>query len=96
VDKDQSGGRRKALTVTIFDQVRQIASDVFVVPVESIEANSSPDTIEAWDSMTHLNLVLALEERFHLHLLPEEMESMRSVGRIAALFESKLSRDTWT
>ena len=79
------------MTVTLFDQIRQVASDVFAVPVDSIEANSSPDTIEAWDSMTHLNLVLALEERFNLHLFPEEIESMRNVGQIMAIFESKLT-----
>jgi acyl carrier protein len=78
------------LTDTIFDQVRHVASDVFAVPVTHIDVNSSPDTIEAWDSMTHLNLVLALEEKFHLHLSPEEMESMRSIGLIVTIFESKI------
>ena len=74
---------------TIFEEVRCVVSDVFAVPVSMIDANSSPDTIERWDSMTHLNLVLALEEKFNFHLSPEEMESMRSLGHIAALCESK-------
>jgi acyl carrier protein len=74
----------------IFEQVRCVLSDVFAVPVSMIDANSSPETIERWDSMTHLNLVLALEEKFSLHLSPEEMESMRSLGTIAALCESKI------
>jgi acyl carrier protein len=78
------------LTVATLDRIRQIASDVFDVPLENIQAASSPETIESWDSMTHLNLVLALEENFNLRLSPEEMEAMRSLSQIATLLESKL------
>jgi acyl carrier protein len=78
------------LTNIIFDQVLGVVSDVFAVPISMINANSSPETIETWDSMTHLNLVLALEEKFNFHLTPEEMESMRSLGQIAALCEAKI------
>jgi acyl carrier protein len=74
----------------IFDQVRQLVSDIFAVDFARIAADSSPDTIEAWDSMQHLSLVLAAEERFNLQFSPEEMEQMRSVGQISAMIESKL------
>jgi acyl carrier protein len=40
--------------------------------------------------MQHLNLVLALEEKFGLQLDPEEIEQMKSVGAVAALVEKKL------
>ena len=40
--------------------------------------------------MQHLNLVLALEERFSIQLSPEEMEQMRSVGLISEMLEAKL------
>jgi acyl carrier protein len=78
--------------VTTLDRVRQVASDIFAVPVESIGADSSMDTIDAWDSMQHLNLVLALEEKFDVHFSPEEMEGMRSLGTIAVMLEAKTSR----
>lgn len=77
------------MTPTTLDQVRQVASDIFAVPIESIGADSSMDTIEPWDSMQHLNLVLALEEQFDVHFSPEEMEGMRSLGTIAAMLEAK-------
>jgi acyl carrier protein len=65
-------------------------SDIFAVSLESVTADSSPETIESWDSIQHLNLVLALEEKFNLQLSPEEMEQMRSVAQIVALLEAKL------
>lgn len=78
------------MTSPILDQIRGVASDLFNVPVDRITAASSPETIEAWDSTQHLNLVLALEEKFGLRLSPEEMEQMRNVGEAAKLVESKL------
>jgi acyl carrier protein len=78
------------LTVTILDQVRGVASDLFNLPVDRIKAESSPETIETWDSTQHLNFVLALEEKFGLQLSPEEMEQMQNVGDTAKLVESKL------
>jgi acyl carrier protein len=78
------------LTATILDQVRGVASDLFNLPVDRIKAESSPETIETWDSTQHLNFVLALEEKFGLQLSPEEMEQMQNVGEAARLVESKL------
>ncbi len=78
------------MTAMIFEQVRGIASDLFAIPPDRITAESSPETIESWDSTQHLNFVLALEEKFEFQLSPEEMEQMRNIGEIVKLVESKL------
>jgi len=65
------------------DKVRQAVSDVFGVPVADVTAESSPQTVEAWDSMGHLNLVLALEQSFGVQFSPEEIAGMTTV-RLAA------------
>jgi acyl carrier protein len=78
------------LTSTTFEQVRGIASDLFAIPPDRITAESSPETIESWDSTQHLNFVLALEEKFGFQLSPEEMEQMRNIGEIVKLVGSKL------
>jgi acyl carrier protein len=79
------------LTPSIFEQVRGIASDILGVPAGKITVASSPETIESWDSMQHLNLVLAIEERFGVQLSPEEIEQMNNIGLVAALVEKKVS-----
>jgi acyl carrier protein len=78
------------LNPAVFDQIRSMASDLFGVPAERITATSSPETLENWDSVQHLNLVLALEEKFGLQLSPEEVEQMKSIGDTAKLIETKL------
>lgn len=75
---------------TAFEQVRAIASDVFGVPSGNLSESSSPETVENWDSMQHLNLVLAVEEKFGIQLDPEEIEQMKNIGAVAALVDRKL------
>ena len=75
------------MPASTLEQVRNIASDIFGIPVEKITAESSPETIENWDSMQHLNLVLAIEEKFGVQLDPEDIEQMRNIGGVAALVE---------
>jgi acyl carrier protein len=75
---------------SILEQVRAIASDIFSVPLAQIHPESTPETIESWDSIQHLNLALTLEERFRVQLSPEEIEQMKDIGRIASLIEGKL------
>ena len=79
------------MTESILDQVRQIGADIFDVAPEELGADASPASIENWDSLQHLNLVLALEESFGLELGPEEMEQMQSVRAIVQCLERKLA-----
>jgi len=90
MDEGDCIGWRARLTASLLDQVRQLVSDIFALPAERVGEDSSPETIAAWDSMQHLNLVLALEEKFNVQFTPEEMEQMRSVRQIVAMVESKL------
>ncbi len=75
------------MTASTLEQVRHIASDIFGVPFDKITAESSPETIENWDSMQHLNLVLAVEEKFGVQLEPEDIEQMKNIGAVAAVVE---------
>jgi acyl carrier protein len=52
-------------------KIKQVMSAVFEIPIESIADNASSDNIENWDSLRHLNLILALEEEFGV-LIPDE------------------------
>ena len=72
------------------DKIRQLASDVFEIPVSEIQPESSPDTVATWDSLHHLNLVLALEQEFAIQFTPEEIEQLLSIELIDALIAEKL------
>ena len=52
------------------------------IPVEKINEDSSPDTIAEWDSLKHMNLILALEEEFGVQFGDEEIVEMLSIELI--------------
>ena len=64
------------------NRVYQIVSDVMGIPIEMINDEASPDSISSWDSMAHLNLILAIETEFNISLSPEEGLEMMSVKLI--------------
>jgi acyl carrier protein len=79
---------------TTWETLRRIAGDIFQMPPESLAPGSSPETIESWDSVHHLNLILAIEEHFAVQIEPEEFEKMNSLQAISTLVETKLGART--
>jgi len=71
--------------------VRQTAADVFGRRLDAVTARDSRDTIPEWDSIAHVNLVVALEQQFGLQFAPEEMIDMLSIEIIAMLVDEKLA-----
>ena len=78
------------MTDTVAEKVIGIAADVFGVPKAQINVQSSPETVEAWDSTRHLSFILALEETFGLQLSPEETEQIHNVGEAIQVVEEKV------
>jgi acyl carrier protein len=70
----------------VLTRVREIASDILQTEVAS---GSSPETIDTWDSVQHLNLMLAIEEEYSFQFLPEEMDQAKTVGQIAQLVSAR-------
>jgi len=69
------------------DRVRRNAADVFGVDLESVSSESSPETIEQWDSVQHLNLMLEVESAFGVAFSPEDMANIHSIGDLAAFVD---------
>jgi len=57
-------------------KIKQVMSLVFEIPLESIADDASSDNIENWDSLRHLNLILALEEEFGVSIPDEEVGNL--------------------
>jgi acyl carrier protein len=79
------------MNLSVLDRLQRILADIFHIPVEQITLMSSPETIENWDSLNHLNLVLAIEQEFSVQIMPEEIEQLLSVEHIMALLDEKLN-----
>jgi len=60
----------------LHERILKVMSLVFEVPIEMLNEESSSDTIGSWDSLKHLNLILALEEEFDIVIPDEEVGNL--------------------
>lgn len=74
---------------TVKDRVVRVVSDVLNVPSTEITDNSSPDSVASWDSLSHINLVLALEGEFSVAFSDDDVMDMLSVGLIVTILRDK-------
>ena len=45
-------------------KLKQVIANSFSIPVDSINDDTAVDTVEEWDSLKHLSLVITLEQEF--------------------------------
>ena len=64
------------------DKIKEVISNIFGTPLNEINGQSSPDTIENWDSINHMKLITALEEEFDVEFTDEEILEMQNVKLI--------------
>jgi acyl carrier protein len=74
------------------ERVFQTVSQVLGVPLEQVTEQSSPETVESWDSLKHMNLILALEEQFGVSFTDDEIMSMLSVELILGVLSARTGR----
>jgi acyl carrier protein len=67
------------------DRLYKTLAAVLGIPERSLTEESSPDTIPSWDSLNHLNVIMAMEQEFGVELSPDDAMSMLDVSRIRSL-----------
>ena len=63
---------------------------LLTVDVGAIDEDASMDTIPTWDSLRHMNLVLALEEEFKVSIPDEDAGNITSYKLIKLVLEELL------
>jgi acyl carrier protein len=71
------------------EKLRAIFRDVFGISDADYNDKLSAQTLKAWDSVTHLSLLLALEQGFAVSFQPEEATAMTSVAAIKRALADK-------
>ena len=64
------------------EKLYNIISKVFSVPISEINDESSPETIESWDSFNGLILVDELESNFNIKFSVSEIIDVKNVKDI--------------
>lgn len=69
------------------ERVKRVLGQVLGMPAERIADNASMDTLEAWDSVKHMSLVMALEQEFGIQLSEQAIGEMLSLPLIVAVLK---------
>ena len=76
----------------MFDEakLKTIIANVLSIPAENISSDTNMDTVEKWDSLQHMILVLALEDAFEITILDDEAANITSYPLIKLVIKEQL------
>ncbi len=77
--------------MTTLERLNGIFQTVFANPEIELRPDMTANDIDGWDSLSHENLVLAVEKGFGVRLTPQEQLRLRSVGDWLGCLEGKLT-----
>jgi len=74
----------------ISNRIKNIISIVLEISANEIDDNLSPENIMSWDSLKHINLVIALEEEFEIEFSEDQIPQLNSYLSIREIILSKI------
>ena len=80
-------GQKTSTLEIVIDTV----ATVLDVNANTISESSSVETLDSWDSMAQLNIILTLESRLNMSIDPIDIAELLSVSELTSFLNSKLS-----
>jgi acyl carrier protein len=71
------------------DQIRAMVGEVFGLAPADVPEDASIETVEGWDSLHHMELMLSLEMQFGVQMTTEVMPTLISVVAIEEYLEEQ-------
>ncbi len=75
-------------------RLKRVLANVLGVDESNINDSTSPEAIEAWDSLKHMNIVVALEEEFGVQFTDEQIVEMLNYKLILYTLTESLKAKT--
>jgi acyl carrier protein len=64
------------------DDVRRLFASTFKVPPETVAPDTSPESLDAWDSFGHMRLITAVEAQLSIRLTMEQILAIDSFATL--------------
>jgi len=77
--------------MSIAGPLTEIFREVFDDDDITLSAEMTADDVDGWDSLSHVNLIVTIENRFNIKFSHKELLTFRNVGGLMASIDSKLS-----
>lgn len=73
----------------IYERLNEVFRDVFDDDEIEVDAGTTADDIDDWDSLAHINLVSAVEDEFGIRFKMGEVSSMKNVGEMVEIIKAR-------
>ena len=73
----------------IYQDLTEIFNDVFITDDMRLTPELTAKDVAGWDSFKHIEIMVAVEERFGIKLNTREIDSLRTVGDLADVIARK-------
>lgn len=73
--------------------IQQIMANIFEIQLAQITTESTQDNIGTWDSLKHIDLIVALEEEFNIYFPVEEIGNLLTFKLIAIIVKEQLQKN---
>jgi acyl carrier protein len=73
----------------VLQKLTGIFRTTFDSPDLVLEDTMTANDVAGWDSLSHINLILAVERGFNLRLTMREARGLKNVGDLIAMLEKK-------
>lgn len=70
-------------------KLKTVMADIFEISIDQIKESTTMENIESWDSLKHIELMVAIEEKFEIALETEEIIEMISFIDIKRILSNK-------
>lgn len=74
----------------VFEQLNQVFRDVFDDEELVVDDSTTADDIEDWDSLEHINLMVAVEKQFGMKFNMGEVTTMKNVGEMVDIILKRI------
>ncbi len=64
------------------ERIKVVMAQIFNVDIDTITEESSPESIDRWDSLKHMQLILAIEDEFDITFSDDEIPNLLSTSAI--------------
>jgi len=76
----------------ILKTVTTIIQETLELPQLVVTNETSANDVDEWDSMTHIQLIAAIEAKFKVRFALGELQTLKNVGDMIALITKKLNK----
>jgi len=73
------------------DKLNQIFREVFDNEDISITSQMTANDVDGWDSLSHVNLIVAIETKFGIRFSQKELLTFKNVGDLLNSIQGKMT-----